>query len=175
MNIKSSFISTLALASLLLSACKQSEIVKFTPLSWGDNCYTSLDKDTRFLAGSDSLDCGFLPMSATKEQRQNTLHCAKNAEKSNKAFRFGYASFGYDSAYCDVAIRTTNGQYYSLYFDFDVTGQAGTDGGNSALWVSKCKSLDFTPGTMGKGSFFDLKKCEESKESLSAVVVGRKN
>ena len=103
------------------------------------------------------------------------MHCAKIAEKSNKAFRFGYASFGYDSAYRDVAIRTTNGQYYSLFFDFDVTGQAVTDGSNSALWISKCKSLSFSPGTMGKGSFFNLKKCEEFPEIRSAVVAGRNN
>jgi hypothetical protein len=169
----SKLIPAAAFLAFSLTACQSAKTAEFTPLPWSDNCYNGLEKDVSYLAGKDAIDCGFLPMSADLNQRKSTLACAKNAVKSHKPFHFGYASFGDDSAYCDVAIRAADGQLYSLFFDFDVTGQLGTDGSNSALWISKCESITFRPGTIGKGSFFNQEKCVESKELRSSVVNAR--
>ena len=167
--------SIFAAGLISLTACKSTKTVEFSALPWQDNCYKTFAEDVSFLASDSAIDCGFLPMSADYKQRQATLACAKNALKSSKSFRFGYASFGDDSAYCDVAIRAPDNQNYSLYFDFDVTGQMGSDGNHSALWISKCDSIEFKPGTIGMGSFFSHKKCVESEEVRAAVVNVRKN
>jgi hypothetical protein len=164
-----------AAVSIGLVGCKSTETAEFHPLPWQDNCYKTFAEDVSFLASDSAIDCGFLPMIADYKQRQATLACAKNAEKSGKPFRFGYASFGDDSAYCDVAIRTPDGRNYSLFFDFDVTGQMGSDGNHSALWISKCNGVEFKSGTIGMGSFFNHKKCVESKDVITAVVNARKN
>ncbi len=99
--------------------------------------------------------------------------CARKVVAQGKGFVFGYQSFGDDSGYCSVAVKSADGQFWSLYYDFDVTGQFGKDPGNAAIWLSRCQNIEFKPGTIGRGSFFKLDGCSEAKDDLKAIVTQR--
>lgn len=88
--------------------------------------------------------------------------CGRKALASGKSFKFGYRSFGDDSAFCDVAIRTPESELISWHLDFDVAG-GGETGPHSVLSAARCTRIHFNPGTVGPGSFFDLQSCEELK------------
>jgi hypothetical protein len=141
--------------------------------SWKQQCYRSFEQDVSFLASPSAADCGFLSLDATDAQRTRTLACAKQAAAGKTAFKFGYGSYGDDSQFCAVAIRTSDGQLLSVFYDYDVTGQAGTDGSNAALWISRCNEIAFKPGTIGPGSFFRLDGCQEAKDLKETVVNSR--
>ena len=89
--------------------------------------------------------------------------------RSGKALKFGYESFGDDSRFCDVAIRRADGQFISFFVDDDVTGQLGAEGNNLVVWTSRCAQIEFKPGTIGEGSFFDLQDCAEAPEIFSGL------
>jgi hypothetical protein len=138
--------------------------------SWAAHCYKDFERDVSEIAGPSAIDCGFLPLKATDGQRAATKRCAKSAVKSGLAFKFGYGSFGDDSAFCDTAIRRADGQLISLFFDSDISGQMGRDGNNSVVWTKRCSKLKFKPDTIGYGSFFDLQQCTEAPEIFSALA-----
>lgn len=158
------------LSVVLIAGCTAVPLQEPPVGSWGGQCYKSLDRDVSELAGLTAIDCGFLRLKATEAERSATQACAKDAVKSNRAFKFGYASFGDDSAFCDIAIRRPDGQMISFFFDADVTGQMGSNGNNSTVWTSLCNKIKFKPGTIGFGSFFDLQKCTEAPEIFSELA-----
>lgn len=121
------------------------------------------------IAGDSAIDCGFLSSGASKSERNATAACAKNAVVSGRPFKFGYAGFGTDSFFCDVAIRNADGQLISFAYDSDVTGQWGAGGGSAVVWTSRCDRIVFEPGSIVPGSFFDLKECTEAPEIFKSV------
>lgn len=128
---------------------------------WGDQCYEGFAEDVETLAGPDAVDCGFhAGMGANRGDIKRWQACAREAVASGRPFKFGYRSFGIDSAFCHTAIRTPEGELLSWFLDFDVTG-GSSERARSALWASGCKDIAFEAGTIGHGSFFDLKECSE--------------
>ena len=131
------------------------------PSQWRNVCYDGFAEDVDAVAGPDAIDCGFhVGPGASSRDIAQWQACGREAQASGKPFKFGYRSFGTDSAFCDVAIRTPEGELISWYLDFDVTGGGGT-GPRSALWASRCTGIAFEPGSIGPGSFFALQGCEE--------------
>lgn len=128
---------------------------------WQNVCYDGFGEDVDAIAGPEAVDCGFhVGPGASSRDIAQWQACGRKAQASGKPFKFGYRSFGIDSAFCDVAIRTPEGELISWYLDFDVTGGGGTQP-RSALWASRCTGIAFEPGTIGPGSFFHLEGCEE--------------
>lgn len=159
-----------ALLALSLVGCTSVPPTMSQASSWVNQCYVDLDRDVSEIAGPSAIDCGFLSRQAPRKNRVATEDCAKNAVGIGKPFKFGYSSFGDDSAYCDVAIRRPDGQFISFFYDSDVTGQMGTNGNHSAVWTSRCKAIEFRPGTIGIGSFFEMQECSEAPEIFSDLT-----
>lgn len=131
------------------------------PSQWRNVCYDGFAEDVDAVAGPDAIDCGFhVGPGASSRDIAKWQACARDALASGTPVKFGYRSHGDDSAFCDVAIRTPEGELISWYLDFDVTGGGGT-GPSSALWASRCTGIAFKPGSIGPGSFFHLNGCEE--------------
>jgi|GEM_PF-1185386 len=139
--------------------------------SWGEICYDSFRKDVDYLAGATTQDCGFLH--ADSDSEKQIAACAKSVVASGKPFKFGYLSYGYDSGYCDVAIKSSDGQLWSLYYDSDSSGGAGRTNNYSTLAVSRCNRIEFVPGTIGRGSFFSLKGCSAAREVAKSIAAQR--
>ncbi len=137
--------------------------------SWRDQCYTCFAQAVSSIAGDSAVDCGFLSSGVSKGQRRATVTCAKNAVASDRPFKFGYAGFGTDSFFCDVAIRNADGQLISFAYDSDVTGGFATDGENAAVWTSRCARIAFEKGSIVLSSFFDLQGCTEAPEIFESV------
>jgi hypothetical protein len=128
---------------------------------WQDVCYAGFAEDVDAVAGPQAVDCGFhVGPGASSRDIAQWQACGRKAVDSGRPFKLGYRSFGTDSAFCSVAIRTPEGELISWYLDFDVTGGGGTEP-SSALWASRCTGMDFRPGSIGPGSFFRLTGCEE--------------
>lgn len=157
------------LLTLLIAGCASTPAPEPQAGSWANQCYVDFERDVSEIAGQSATDCGFLPFRATARDRAATETCAKDAVKSGKPFKFGYGSFGDDSAFCDVAIRRPDGQLVAFFFDSDVTGQMGTNGNHSTVWTSKCSKVEFKPGTIGPGSFFAMQDCTEAPEIFSGL------
>lgn len=137
--------------------------------SWRDQCYTGFAQAVSSIAGDSAIDCGFLSSGVSKGERSATAACAKDAAASDRPFKFGYAGFGTDSFFCDVAIRNADGQLISFAYDSDVTGQWNSNDGNAVVWTSRCDRIVFEPGTIVPGSFFDLRECTEAPEIFKSV------
>jgi len=170
--------------TLLLVACAQSSTKMPDSASWSDQCYQTFENDVAEIAGVSAIDCGFLPRDirrsldgwqslassgAQVELLAKIEQCAKSAVESGNAFKFGYYGFGYDSDFCDVAIRGPDGQLISFFFDSDTSGQMGSKGNHSVVHTSSCKTIEFKPGTIDNSSFFDLQECTSSPEIFSAL------
>ncbi len=140
--------------------------------SWGEICYDSFRQDVDYLAGVNPQDCGFLHADSYSEKQ--IAACAKQVVASGKSFKFGYMSHGYDSSYCDVAIKSPDGQLWSLYYDSDSRGGEGRSNDYSTLAVSRCNRIEFVPGTIGRGSFFALKDCSAAPEITESIATHRK-
>lgn len=140
---------------------------------WNKNCYKKFYTHINVIAGSETLNCGFAGFKASARERAKIEKCAKDAVSRGVPYRFGYAAFGDDSAFCQVAIKDKDGKLWSVEYDFDVTGGGG-ENARPAIWVSECKEIFFRPGTIGKGSFFDHEGCEENKEIVKKVLSSEK-
>lgn len=151
------------------SDARVSAPVRILSADWAEYCYDGLAEDVDSLASSGADDCG-LYASPSKADQKSAQACMRVAVAAGRPFKTGYVSFGFDSAYCDILVRKPDGQFISLFYDFDVTGQAGSDGGNSALWARRCRGISYKPGTMGAGSFFDTKDCAEAKDIADALI-----
>ena len=117
--------------------------------------------DVALLAGGDAMNCGFTTTESSANQLRSVSLCARKAALGNGPFRFGYRSFGTDSSYCSVAVRSQDGQLWSVYVDVDLWRM---DGGGATLWVSRCEEVDFAQRTIGPGSFFKLTDCQEAPD-----------
>ena len=173
MALRRSLAPVFTVVALIGGCTTAAEPTSVSMPDWKQQCYRSFEQDVSFLAGPSATDCGFLPLDATDTQRARTLTCAKQTVAGKTAFKFGYGSYGDDSQFCAVAVRTSDSQLLSVFYDYDVTGQAGTDGSNAALWISRCNSIAFKPGTIGPGSFFRLDGCQEAKDLKDTVVSSR--
>ena len=140
--------------------------------SWSEICYDSFRKDVDYLAGANTQDCGFLH--ADSDSEKQIAACAKQAVDSGKPFKFGYMSHGDDSSFCDVAIKSSDGQLWSLYYDADSSGGEGKTNNYSTLAVSRCNRIEFVPAAIGRGSFFALKDCSAAPEVAEAIAAQRK-
>jgi hypothetical protein len=158
------------LFAMFLSGCAATPLAVVPDSTWNGQCYQHFAQDVSEIAGAAAMDCGFLSMHATNAARTLTKSCAKRAVQSGGSYKFGYESMGYDSIYCDTAIRRHDGQMLSLFFDSDITGQMGSDGNNSALSTSRCKRIEFKAGTIGPGSFFDLRNCTNAPDIVSNLA-----
>jgi hypothetical protein len=124
---------------------------------WSNRCYPRFSENVSALSGANARDCGFFDLQSSVADKERVRQCARRAARDDGPLKFGYLGYGIDSAFCIVAIRDNEGNYWELLFDFDVNGGAG-DRPSPALWVSECKGLRFRRGR-GDG-FFELRSSE---------------
>ena len=169
MKHHSIYLLTLPAFAIAISGCVSLPVSPPGANSWQDQCYTGFAQAVSSIAGDSAIDCGFLSSGVSKGERSATAACAKDAAASDRPFKFGYAGFGTDSFFCDVAIRNADGQLISFAYDSDVTGQWNSSDGNAAVWTSRCDRIVFEPGSIVPGSFFDLRECTEAPEIFEGV------
>src|SRR6185369_10459091 len=149
----------LALALALLSVCLGATAAEVgTPPSNWSACYPRLQVVVRELAGPGAVDCGLFDRDSTPGDKEFTKRCAKRAWARNDAVVFGYRNPGFDSTFCDVAVRDAAGKIFSVFYDSDASGGST---GPSTLAIQECRTLRFKRGTIGRDSFFQLSGCEE--------------
>ena len=129
-------------------------------------CHSRFAAHIDIIATDAAIDSGFFRVGDSPARLEEIKTCAKLVVETDKAFKFGHADYGDDSLYCHAAIRDPSGRLWSYFYDSDISGGSG---GPAALDISKCESLAFEPGTIGKHSFFNLKDCEPDKE-LNAIL-----
>jgi len=160
----------LAILSLvaLTSACATDGTVKEIDqnTTW-DACYPSFKRHVDTIAGLDAKDCGFWRLGQSKASLAEVTACAKTAASGSEAFKLGHSDMGYDSYFCDVAIRDSSGQLWSFFYDSDVSGGSG---GAATIWVSECKSFALEKGTIGKHSFFNLDECDLDDDLKARLI-----
>ena len=130
-------------------------------------------EDVANLVGGDAIDCGFAHYRATFYDRESIVMCAREASAGTKPFMFGYKGAGDDSLFCHAAVRDPDGQYWRLFYDFDVTGAGTIDGRNSRLWISRCEELHFQQGSIFVGSILYLDVCTQAPEIVDRLVRSR--
>lgn len=127
---------------------------------WG-GCYPGFESDVDQIAGEAALDCGFWNAGEPKKRLAEIASCAKNAVGAEKAFKFGQAGHGDDSSFCYAAIRDGSSQFWSFFYDSDVSGG---NGGPPSISVSRCDAVVFEQGTVDENSFFNLTGCNYEPE-----------
>jgi hypothetical protein len=159
----------IALVSLALTSCTtgpnaadaSSDGAQTKPESWAGQCYEGFAQDIDAIAGVDALDCGFIDgMKVSAGAKTQWRACARAAAATGRPFKFGYRDMGIDSAYCDTAVRTPEGDLITWYFDYDLTGGA-PEGPKTALWALRCADIGFDDKALGPPSFFDMFGCEK--------------
>lgn len=160
-------------ASVMIIGCASNPSLAPTT-SWDESCYPGFEADVQVLAGAQAASCGIVERGASTWTPRQAARCIRGQLESGAAFRAAHASFGYDSLFCDAVARDESGQIWSVFYDFDVTGQFGTDGRNHALSVSRCESVELEPGTIGPGSYFRILNCKEDRDALRQVIQARR-
>jgi hypothetical protein len=156
---------------VMMLGCAQHLITPDTySASWEQVCYSSFAEDVSDLVGPSALDCGMVRLDDSNRMQARKQACARKVVASGRPFKLGYVGVGDDSLFCDVAGRSSDGQLWHYFFDFDVTGQNGRDGSNSSLRMSRCEQIEFTPGTIYAGSFFKLSECKEAPDVAKRYV-----
>lgn len=152
------------LASGLLVGCAATIDASSVGASWANRCYTMVDEDTRRIVSDEAIDCGLLPLDATKRSRAFAEGCAQQALAERASFRVGYVGFGDDSMYCVIALRSPDGQLWELFFDSDRWGAFGTRGNQSQLRLSRCTAM--RPDSLS----FDQKDCVEDADAAERYI-----
>lgn len=137
--------------------------------TWAEVCYDGFAEDVQALSGPDAQDCGFIAPEDGRGRVRAWRRCAREALVSGRPFRLGYRAFGTDSAYCEVAVRTPEGELIDWFFDFDVTGGSAS-GSESALWVSRCDAFRIGRLDSTRSSLIDGIGCAELKSGRAYEV-----
>lgn len=168
MNKLSSTTSILLSTALLATACTVDRVERRagSDPKW-DACYQSFAKHVDRIAGPDAKDCGFWSLGQPKAILSDVKTYAKATLETSEALKFGHSDMGYDSYFCDVAIRDSAGRLWSFFYDSDVSGGSG---GPATIWVSECKTIKLEKGTIGKHSFFNLDDCELNDELKTELL-----
>jgi hypothetical protein len=142
--------------------------------SWSDNgCYHAMREDIQHLAGGPIIDCGMKGPHTSEEFDGEVRACARQAMAGTQGFAFGFVGMGDDSWFCSVAVRSADGQLLALYYDSDVTGQMGTHGNHSTVWLSHCDSVEPMPNIAQTGNFFMEVGCKEAPDALQRIISQR--
>ena len=139
---------------------------------WETNCYAGFERDVLKIAGEQAVDCGLLRLDATDEQRAAVDRCARVAEASKRPYRAGQVGIDVADTYiaCDVAIRDPSGQRWRLWYDFDLGDKLSRGASDGVVQVSRCSKIDFRPGSLLTGSFFDLQDCQDAPWLVASPV-----
>ena len=143
--------------------------------SWNDPaCYRDMKQDVEHLAAGPIVDCGFISGHTDASFDTQVRDCARQAMAGSLGFAFGFVGVGDDSWFCSVAVRSADGQLWSLYYDSDMTGQMGTTGNHSAVWLSRCDSIEPMPEIARTGNFFREFGCKEAHDVMLSLGSQRK-
>ena len=143
--------------------------------SWADPaCYRGMKEDVEHLAAGPVVDCGFITGHTDPSFDTQVRDCARQAMTGSQGFAFGFVGVGEDSWFCSVAVRSADGQLWDLYYDSDVTGQMGRNGDHSAIWLSRCDSIEPMPEIARTGNFFRESGCKGASDVLQRLASQRK-
>jgi hypothetical protein len=128
--------------------------------SWQDVCYKGMANDIDLIVGKDAIDCGFASLGASDTATYLTQRCGMDASASGRPFKFGRCVFGGDGSYCTIALRSPDGQLWSVFVDNWIGST------NPSLSVSRCKSLRFEADDFS----FDLDGCVKAQDVVGRIV-----
>ncbi len=92
-----------------------------------------LEKQSKQLAGPNSVDCGTVPI---RGDPKIATACALAAQKAGKPFRVRYDIQGFDSAVAVAIVRTPIGTVGMLNYDSDPSGRGRLGGG--VVYPKRC-------------------------------------
>lgn len=92
-----------------------------------------LEKQSKQLAGPNSVDCGRVGIGADPK---SATACALAAQKAGKPFRVRYDLQGFDSAVAVAIVRTSIGTVGMLNYDSDPSGRGRLGGG--VIYPKRC-------------------------------------
>jgi hypothetical protein len=99
-------------------------------------------------ADRETRDCGLLDDGDDAAARERMLACARSAYDSARPFRFGRGFIGVDWGECTVAVRTRDGQIWSMEFGYDYSSCPADKTQCPRLFVGRCDKLEFGDGPM---------------------------
>ena len=134
---------------------------------WNSSCYHSFWAHVEKLSEPSALDCGFFGVDSLSERKREVQDCAKAAVGRKDSVKFGHASYGDDSHFCQAAIFNKETGWWDVFYDSDVTGGSEQ---RSALWVSQCTGILFAPGTIGPDSFFAMQGCKRRDDVRKSLL-----
>lgn len=137
-------------ATLLAAAAHAAEPdAKSGASAWDKLCYSGFDALVTGFAGNRAADCGFpgpVRDEASLNSRLTMIDCARTALVAAGPLRFGYQDYGIDSAYCNAAVRTADGELIRIFVDEDTGGGGSRDGSQRGIYVGRCASVVFRGG-----------------------------
>jgi hypothetical protein len=119
------------IATLILSFCA------LAAAKTADSAPIALLNKLKFLAGSNSRDCGSVPLGG---DRNSAITCAKDANSSGSAYRVAFQLQGTDSSIWQGAARDDQGKLWVAFSDSDSSGDSAS---NPTLSVLACRGIMF--------------------------------
>ena len=122
------------------------------------------------LSGESAVDCGFLALEASDQDFRDVMDCAKSAIQSGKAYRVGYRNIDKILSYCHVAVRSPDGQLWSLQFYVPILdAMSQRKDLQYSFNASQCSSMQIKNDRRG---FFTLENCTEATDTLMTLLHG---
>jgi hypothetical protein len=115
------------------------------------------------LAGEGAVDCG-VARSGHARERRSVARCAQRAIARGKSVRFGVGVMGVDAFWCDVAVRDTQGRFYSLHFEWDV-------GREPVAFVGRCPAIDPGWKDPSGADHFGPRDCVSDDEAFERAAI----
>ena len=136
--------------------------------TWGDSCNGAMREYVFALGGDTAVDCGFLALEASDKDFHNILECAKSASADGKPYRFGYRNIDQYLSFCNAAVRSPDGQLWSLQLYVPILDAMSQRKDLQYSFNAKqCSSIELRNDRRG---FFALHNCTEATDALTALL-----
>jgi hypothetical protein len=134
------------------------------PETWDGSCSGDM-RAYAFPVGDEStVDCGFLALEASDQDFRDVLGCAKSAVESGKPYRFGYRNIDQYLSFCNVAMRTPDGQLWSLQFYVPILeAMSQRKDLQYSFNAKQCSTITLKNDRRG---FFGLQGCNEATDAF---------
>lgn len=132
--------------------------------TWDGSCSGDMRAYAFPLSGDSAVDCGFLALDASDQDFYDMLQCAKSAVQSGQAYRFGYRNIDKYLSFCNVAVRSPDGQLWSLqYYVPILEAMSQRKDLQYSFNAKQCTSITLKNDRRG---FFAMGQCTEATDAL---------
>ena len=139
--------------------------------TWDQSCAGDMRAYAFPLSGDPAVDCGFLALDASDQDFRNVLGCAKFAVQSGKPYRFGYRNIDQYLSFCNVAVRSPDGQLWSLQFYVPILeAMSQRKDLQYSFNAKQCSGITLKNDRRG---FFGLQNCSEATDAFMTLLHGK--